>query len=132
MAQSQASFFIDDVGLAVLADRVPNAVNNSGMTYGGSCAPGIGISTENSELGESLPSWTLLDQFGNVRVNQRSQHIGGDGISEAGTSSGQEGTLPDSTIRLADQADMTGDGALAFPKFGAALVTLAAGWVPGA
>ena len=129
--QSQASFFIDDVGLAVLADRVPNAIVNSGMTYGASCAPGIGISTENPELGESLPNWTLLDQFGNTRANQRSQHIGGDGISEAGTSSGQEGTLPDSTIRLAEEADMTGNGALAFPKFGAALNSLAIGWEPG-
>ena len=128
---AQASFFIDDTGLTALAARVPSAVNNSGMTYGGSNAPGIGISTENSELGESLPSWTLLDQFGNVRVNQRSQHIGGDGISEAGTSSGQEGTLPDSTIRLAEEADMTGNGALAFPKFGAALNSLAIGWEPG-
>ena len=129
---AQSSFFIDDTALTALAARVPDAINNSGMTYGGSNSPGIGISTENPELEESLPSWTLLDQFGNARVNQISQHIGGPGISDAGTSSGQEGTLPDATVRLALQADMTGDGALAFPKFGAALVTLAAGWVPGA
>ena len=129
---SQASFFIDDTGLAALAARVPDAVLNSGMTYGGSNACGIGISTENAELGESLPSWTLLDQFGNARVNQRSQHIGGSGISDAGTSSGQEGTLPAATLRLADQADMAGDGALAFPKFGAALNDLATGWEAGA
>ena len=132
MAQAQASFFIDDTGLTALSARVPAAINNSGMTYGGSNSPGIGISTSNPLLEESLPSWTLLDQFGNARVNQISQHIGGPGISDAGTSSGQEGTLPDATVRLALQADMTGDGALAFPKFGAALVTLAAGWVPGA
>ena len=130
--QSQASFFIDDTGLAALAARVPDAVVNSGMMYGASCAPGIGISTENPELGESLPSWTLLDQFGNIRVDQRSQHIGGSGVSDAGTSSGDEGTLPDATIRLAEEADMTGDGALAFPKFGAALNSLAIGWEPGA
>ena len=129
---AQASFFIDDTGLAALAARVPAAIVNSGMMYGSSNAPGIGISTENPELGESLPSWTLLDQFGNARVNQRSQHIGGSGVSDAGTSSGQEGTLPAATLRLADQADMTGDGALAFPKFGAALNSLAVGWEAGA
>lgn len=129
---SQASFFIDDTGLAALASRVPDAQVNSGMTYGGSNANGIGISTENPNLDESLPNWTLEDQFGNARVNQRSQHIGGSGISDAGTSSGQEGTLPAATIRLADQTDMAGDGALAFPKFGAALNDLATGWEEGA
>ena len=129
---AQASFFIDDTGLAALAARVPNAINNSGMTYGGSCACGIGISTEQPNLEQSLPNWTLIDQFGNARANQRSQHIGGSGISAAGTSSGQEGTLPAATIRLADQADMAGGGALSFPKLGAALNALATGWEEGA
>ena len=129
--QAQASFFIDDSGLAALAARVPDAVVNSGMMYGASCAPGIGISTENPGLAESLPNWTLLDQFGDARANQISQHIGGAGISDPGTSSGDSGTDPASTIRLAPQADMTGDGALAFPKFGAELTDLAAGWEVG-
>ena len=129
--QAQASFFIDDAALTALSLRVPDAVNNSGMTYGASCAPGIGIATENPGLAESLPNWTLLDQFGNARVNQRSQHIGGAGISAPGTSSGDPVTDPGASIRLAPQADMTGNGALAFPKFGAELSDLATGWEVG-
>lgn len=141
MAQAFANFFVDDAALVAMAARVPDAIANSGMEGGASNAPGIGISTENPDLDESLPSWTLLDQFGNARVNQRSQHIGGPGISNPSESNGQEGTLPAATVRLADQAglptyaeklaDPNVDGKLTYPLPGAALNLLATGWETG-
>ena len=128
MARSLCSFFIDDTAAAALAARVPNSDWNSGGTIAGSCSPGIGISTSNPGLAEQLPNWTLLDQRGNARNAQRGQHIGGPGISNAGTSSGQEGTLPDATIRLYDVDSESGDGKITLPANGASLISLAAGW----
>ncbi len=142
MAQSQISFFVDDASVTAMTARVPDAIFNSGAFAGGSNAPGIGISTENAGLAESLPNWTLLDQFGNARAAQRSQCIGGPGISSPSESNGQEGTLPAATIRLVSSDDLSTaaekaanpnvDGSLAFPLLGANLTDLAAGWVEGA
>lgn len=131
MAKSLCAVFVDDAAVAALQARVPNANVNSGM-FGSNCGNGIGISTENPDLSESLPSWTLLDQHGNARVNQIGQLIGGLGISNAGTSSGAAGTLPEATIRLQDQDDLDGTGELSFPAPGAELSSLATGWEAGA
>ena len=46
---------------------------------GASNAPGIGVATDNPNLEQSLPSWTLLDQDGDARTPQVSQVIGGGG-----------------------------------------------------
>ena len=46
-----------------------NGMNNTGMGI-------IGISTENPNLEQSLPSWTYLDQSGNARNPQQAGHIG--------------------------------------------------------
>ena len=75
------SFFKDDVAQTAMEARVPTVVVDTGLTFGGGNAPGIGISSQNPGLEESLPNWTLLDQHGNARVSQISQCIGGDGIS---------------------------------------------------
>ncbi len=141
MAQSLISFFVDDASVTAMTARVPDAIFNSGAFAGGGNAPGLGISTENTNLEESLPNWTLLDQAGNARAAQRSQCIGGPGISSPSESDGQEGTLPAATIRLVSNsqlpnaaekaADPNVDGALAFPLLGANLTDLAIGWVEG-
>ena len=144
MANSQISFFIDDASVVALEARVPNAIVNSGMFGGGSNACGIGISTVQGNLNESLPNWTLLDQFGNARVNQRSQMLGGPAISSPSESNGDAGTLPAATIRLVTVDDMPTaaekaadsnlDGALPSigPLLGAALNSLTTGWEEGA
>jgi len=149
MAQSLISFFVDDAAVTALDARLADnptlsgtPVVNSGMFGGASNSPGIGISTTNPNLEESLPNWTLLDQHGNARDDQIGQLIGGDGITEAADwpgSGGTEGTLPDATIRLMDAADLPTyaekladpnvDGNLTLPAFGAELVDLAVGWV---
>jgi hypothetical protein len=129
MPQSLISVFVDDAAVAARTAEVPDAEWNSGM-FGGSCQPGIGISTENPDLQESLPNWTLLDQFGDARVGQIGQNIGGTGYSDPSTSSGDEGTLPGSTIRLVDATALDGSGTLGFPAPNAELVTLEAGWTP--
>ena len=129
---SLTSFFVDDDASAALAIRVPDAAFNSGMFGGGSNAPGIGISTTNPGLAEQLPNWTLLDQHGDARSSQISQHLGGPAISDAGTSSGLEGTLPDAIVRLVDTDTLDGTGELTFPALGADLTSLATGWEEGA
>jgi hypothetical protein len=135
MAQALPTFFSDDIAQTAMEARVPTVVANTGVTYGGGNAPGIGISTENPNLEESLPSWTLLDQHGNARTAQISQCIGGDGITEAADwpgSGGTEGTLPDAVIRFGtnpDNVDGQPDNNEPITVGnGADLVLLATGW----
>lgn len=151
MAQSFISVFVDDAAVTALDTRVPDAIVNSGLFGGASNAPGIGISTENPNLEESLfpagdvdsgvGSWSLLDQHGNARVGQIGQLIGGTGITldtDWPGSGGTEGTLPAATIRLIDPAqlptyaeklaDPSVDGSLTFPAPNAELNTLPLGW----
>ena len=132
MAQALPTFFMDDVAQTAMEARVPAVVADTGMTFGASNAPGIGISTENPGLAESLPNWTLLDQHGDARVAQISQCIGGPGISAAGTSAGQEGTLPDAVVRFGANPDNVNgqpdnDDPITVGN-GADLVALATGW----
>ena len=137
---SERSVFVDDTTLAAREAEVTDAEWNSGMLGGGG-GMGIGISTMNPGLDESLPNWTLEDQFGNERNFQRSQYIGGSGYTDPAdypSSGGDEGTLPDSTIRLQDEDDLPTnaekeagtrlDGSLVLPADGAALVDLDTGW----
>lgn len=122
--------FIDDASVALRQVEVPNAAFGDGMNIGGSCACGIGIATDNPNLEESLPNWTLLDQFGNTRTGQISQHIGGPGYTDPlgwPSSGGQEGTLPNSTIRTGPN-NVDGSGNVVYTG-DVHLVTLAAGWV---
>ena len=146
MAQSFASAFADDTAALGREAEVPNANWNSGMLGGGGAGPGIGISTENPGLDESLPNWTLLDQFGNARAGQVGQNIGGLGFVDRGSvpwpsSGGNEGTAPDSTIVVLDPAGFPTyaekldgsklDGELPSGP-DATLTDLSAGWQAGA
>ncbi len=120
-----AQAFIDDVAVGVRSAEVPDAAFNNGMNLGGSCACGIGIGTENPNLEESLPNWTLLDQRGIARTTQISQHIGGSGLGQ-----GSEGTAPDAITRLVT-VSANGDGSGAYTA-NPSLVDLAVGWVAAA
>lgn len=121
--------FIDDVAVGLRAAEVPNASFGDGMNVGGSCACGIGIGSDNPGLEEQLPNWTLLDQHGNGRLGQISQHIGGPGYTDFNdypSSGGQEGTLPDSIIRTGpNNADGTGNVVYTGDMH---LISLATGW----
>jgi hypothetical protein len=122
--------FVDDAAVTARTAEVPDAEWNSGMLGGGSAGPGIGIGPQPG-LEESLPNWTLLDQFGNARDGQRGQNVGGSGYTDPAdypSSGGEEGTLPASTIRGQDNETMDGSGALSFPAPNAVLTDLAAGW----
>jgi len=122
-----APVFVDDAALAARQAEVPDANWNSGMLGGGGAGPGVGIGPQ-AGLDESLPNWTLLDQHGNARVGQIGQNIGGSGYSDAGTSSGDEGTLPEATIRVQNPEEDDGSGELSFPAPNAELNSLATGW----
>jgi len=124
--------FIDDAAVTALGVRVPAASVDTGMNRGASNAPGIGISDDNPGLDESLPSWTLLDQFGDPRNAQVSQCIGGPGISAAGTSEGQEGKLPEAVTRFCTNPDNVdgqpdNDAPIVMGE-GCDLLDLAVGW----
>lgn len=152
MAQSMISFFVSPLAVSEMVfnrfpninsgtgQAKPNPIFNSGMFAGASNAPGIGISTEQTNLAESEPSWTLRDQRGELgepRDPQIGQLLGGSGIG-----SGSPGTLPANTyIRLyaasslptaaEKKADGTKDGFIVIDGTtdpDAALVSLAAGW----
>lgn len=116
-----AQTFIDDIAVATRSAEVPDAAFDNGMNLGGSCACGIGIGTENPNLGESLPNWTLLDQHGNPRTTQISQHIGGSGLGD-----GTSGTAPDAITRLWT-VSANGDGSAVYTA-NPSLVSLVAGW----
>ena len=121
MAQLNPTLFIDDAAVAVRAPEVPAASFDNGMNLGG-CAPGIGINFGAGAVVGTPEQFTLLDQFGNARVAQISQHIGGSGLG-----AGTEGTLPDAVIRSAPN-DASGDGSVG-AMLNANLNTLTAGWV---
>lgn len=102
-----------------------------GCNRAGSCAPGIGIATDVPNLPPITDpagfNWTLLDQDGDPRTPQDSQHIGGGGFVNrasvpwpgSGGVSGK-GTIP---INAWNPTDMSNT---------LSLVTLAAGWVENA
>ena len=70
--------YVDNIELVIRGGQV--AANwGTGMDWGASNAPGIGVATDNPNLEQSLPSWTLLDQDGDARTPQVSQVIGGGG-----------------------------------------------------
>ncbi len=135
MAQAKPTYFVDDAAVTALGTRVPAASTDTGMNFGASNNPGIGISDQNANLGESLPNWTLLDQHGNARDAQISQVLGGDGITAAADwpgSGGTEGTLPDATIRFganpANVNSQPNNDAPITAVAGASLIDLADGW----
>lgn len=124
---SNPTYFMDDATKALRIAEVPLASFDSGMNAGGSNAVGIGINMTGGAVVGTPEQFTLLDQFDKVRVSQRSQHLGGNGYSAAGTSNGSAGTLPAAVI-YAGTNDAASSGVMV--KVGsAALTTLAGGWL---
>jgi len=82
----------------------------------------VGIATDNPGLSESLPSWTLLDQFGVARTPQKTQCIGGSGLGF-----GTQGRTTEYLI-LTLTASASGDGTVTATGT-AHLADLAVGWV---
>jgi len=85
--------FRNTTAIAARDAETPNADWTGGMNNA-SCMPGVGIGTDNPGLDESLPNWTLEDQFEVARAPQVSQVIGGNGYtpeSEYPSSGGVEG-----------------------------------------
>jgi len=128
---NQLATFVDDPALALRTPEVPGAPWSGGCNAAAANAPGIGIATDNPNLEQQLPNWTLLSQHGDARTTQISQLIGGPGYSAAGTSNGQQGTAPESIIRIGIPADNTGSGVMTYTA-NPSLVDLAAGWVAAA
>jgi len=98
--------------------RTPNADWVAGCNWSATCCCGIGISTETTNLEESLPSWTLLNQSGGARTPQLGQSIGnaaGGGFNTA--------------IYVGDNSLSTGNGSYVGNSANATLTTLEDGWV---
>jgi hypothetical protein len=134
----EPTVFIDDAAVTAREAEVPEANFNNGMNLGGSNACGIGINMNEGAIVGSREQFTLLDQLGLARVPQISQHIGGYPFNPSTnypSSGGQEGTLPDSSIRFGDNptaaekaADPALDGTVTLTG-NCTLNTLAEGWV---
>jgi hypothetical protein len=88
-----------------------------GCNVAASCAPGIGIASDVTNLSESLPSWTLLDQNSAAREPQDSACIG----------LAASAILPG--VSMYDSSLFIGDGYGATAYIGkATLADLEAGW----
>jgi|GEM_PF-3816148 len=79
MGVNLATYHQDQVTKSARETQVPNADFDGGANKAGSCAPGIGINT--GSVNTKPQSWSVLDQAGNDRDPQDSQHIGGDGLN---------------------------------------------------
>ena len=126
--------FIDTVAVAARQPNVPLASFSNGGNLAGSCAHGIGINMNEGAVVGTPEQFTLLDQFGDARAAQISQHIGGSGLG-----AGSEGTAPDAVIRFGtnktnaekqagQDAGESVDGEIT-PIGNSTLNTLALGWV---
>lgn len=112
--------YVDNIELIIRSGEIPDAQWGTGMDYGASNAPGVGVATDNAGLEQSLPSWTRLDQDEAARTPQVSQIIGGGGP----TGQSGKGLQPVEVVTN----NNSGDGSVIADKE-AQLVTLAAGWV---
>jgi hypothetical protein len=113
--------FTDITARATREVDVPNASWNDGCNLVASNSNGLGIATDNPNLEQSLPSWTLLDQAELTREPQLGSQIGGIGLD--GGSAGV-GTEP---IYVAQNLG----GGAATTVGGATLETLEEGWKVG-
>jgi hypothetical protein len=135
MANPDVTAFVDDAAVtaAVTTEtRAPAASFTGGCNATGSNAPGIGINQGGGAVVGTPEQFTLLDQFGDARTAQKSQLIGGTGITLAAnwpSSGGAEGTLPDAVIRFGpqDAAYPDGSGDITFTS-NSTLAVLATGW----
>lgn len=129
----EATYFIDDTAVTARELEVTAAAFDNGMNLGGSNAPGIGINMNEGAIDGRRSQFTLLDQHGDARVPQPSQHLGGSGLGD-----GSIGTLPDAAVRFGTsptEAAKDGDSALdgTIVNIGnSTLNTLGAGWVVNA
>ena len=117
----EPTFFIDATAQSTRAAQVPDASFDNGANLAGSNACGIGINMNEGAVVGTPEQFTLLDQHGDVRAPQISQHIGGSGLGD-----GTEGTLPDAPIRFGTPST-SGDGAVT-PIGNSTLNDLAVGW----
>lgn len=129
---NDAQFFQSPTAVAARdAEKIDAAGSfENGMNLGASNAPGIGIATgggvQTTELSESLPNWTLLDQDGDARTPQVSQPIGGTGLGGTYPASGGAAAKGTEPVVLGEP-DASGDGT-AVAEGDATLADLAAGW----
>lgn len=121
MAQNVPTSFQDASAVSARSAEAPNADFAGGMNNGASNACGVGINLEGGAVVGEAQQFTLLDQYGAVRVPQDSMHIGKTGLGDG--ASGVADVPIDGAINNVD-----GDGTIT--KDGTAnLQTLSAGWV---
>ncbi len=120
---NQATNFIDPAAVVARSAEVPLASFDNGMNLGASNAPGVGIATDGGVQTQDLDQsgqWTLLDQDGDARTPQNSQHIGGSGLGD-----GVEGK---GTVQVdVSTPDNSGDGTAVIDG-AATLADISVGW----
>lgn len=126
---TRPTYFINDATVTTRKSEVPAADFDGGMNLGGSNAPAIGVNVDGGAVVGTPAQFTLADQFGNTRVPQDSQHIGGSGHTDPSgwpSSGGDAGVQPDKPVNAATPS-VTGDGTVTAP-FAVDLVDTATGW----
>jgi hypothetical protein len=136
----EPTIFIDNTARDARELETVGASFVNGANNAGSCAPGIGINMNEGAVDGRPSQFTLLDQFGNARDSQISQHIGGAPYVDRSSvpwpgSGGVPGTEPDGTVEYGVNptnaakaaADPSIDGTIAVTNT-ASLVVLATGW----
>jgi len=76
--------FLDFNSRTLREAEVPNASFINGGNWAGSNACGLGINIDGGAVVGTREQFTLIDQHGNTRIAQISQHIGGPGYSSIG------------------------------------------------
>jgi hypothetical protein len=82
--------FTDLSARAVRELEVPNGVFSDGGNLVASNSSGIGVATNNPNLEQQLPNWTLLDQAELTRTPQLGSQIGGIGLNDGAPGTGTE------------------------------------------
>ena len=126
---SEPTYFVDDAAVTAREAEVTAADFDNGCNLAGSNGAGIGINMNEGAVVGTPNQFTLLDQHGDAREAQISQHIGGSGLGD-----GSIGTLPDAVIRFgtlpteaAKDSDPAIDGTIV-PVGNATLSVLLDGW----
>ena len=125
--------FQDAAAVVLRTPEVPDASWDTGMNNA-SCQPAIGVATDNPDLEESLPNWTLLDQDEEARAPQVSQSLGGTGFSPAAnypSSDGVEGKGTEPAQLWVNPVNVVGvpdNDAPSVVDGDATLLDLAVGW----
>lgn len=111
---SSPTFFLGATAVASRETEVPDASWDTGMNYGGSNAPGVGINLTDpaTPIVDEPQQFTELDQDGDPRTPQVSGHLSHAGWVPNGDYPSSGGVEGKSTVALRVAINGPGDGSI--------------------